>query len=535
MKFFAMLLASLLFYTVTIQSIVTAAPSENLVIMQLQTGGNGSGTASQEFILLYNSSDLDINITDWCLEYSSASNGLTFNTLSCVETADDRTEIWLSADGYATFSTSEFKLANPGFTADFTFSAGIAGAGGHVKLVDHTQQEIDRVGWGSAVNAEGSSPAPTHSAGELLTRNSLAPLIDTDSNLADFSSEPIMEEIVGGLYEQETIIDACPNLEDVQNIVPEGYGIDESGMCKLDVCLNLDGLQVALPEGYQKLVGSDECSLIPLENAVIFITELLPNAPSLDTGQEFIELYNPNNRAVNLEGYRLQIGPGFTKEYVFTSRTINPGQFIVVSDSETGVVLPNSTGQQLRVISPAGNTVSSSSAYVNADDDVSWALVEDQWIFTNQITRGSANKPYLEPAVDEVQGTTSVLAPCAAGKFRNPETNRCKTIATGTSQLVPCDADETRNPETNRCRKTSTATSDLVPCEEGQERNPDTNRCRNVASVLSDATELPQIVDVKTVSTAGQINWSVIVVAIIGTIGYMVYEWRSEIQHRFAR
>src|SRR5690606_33475446 len=100
------------------------------------------------------------------------------------------------------------------------------------------------------------------------------------------------------------------------------------------------------------------------------------------------------------------------------------------SDSETRITLPNSNGIALRLIAPAGNTVSETAVYENSGDDVSWALVDDVWIFTNQITLGAANKPYLQSAVDEVESVTTIYAPCPAGKYRNPETNRCRSIET---------------------------------------------------------------------------------------------------------
>jgi hypothetical protein len=327
----------------------------------------------------------------------------------------------------------------------------------------------------------------------------------------------------------------CINLAGAQEVFPEGMLSNEDDECFIDFCPNIDELQVETPLGYEKKLGETECTKIPLEDRVIYITELLPNAPSVDTGQEFIELYNPNSETISLAGYKIQVGPSFLKEYRFIAGDIDPNNYIAVSDTQTGIVLSNSTGVQLRLISPAGNTVSESGVYSNADDDVSWALVEDQWIFTNQITRESANKPNLITVVSEVEGITSVYAPCPAGKFRNPETNRCKTIETAVSLLTPCDENEFRNPETNRCKKISSSTSSLVPCKEGQERNPETNRCRNVSVLGTNSGDLPTISEVVVENTEGQISWGIICATILATVGYMLYEWRTELQHRFAR
>jgi hypothetical protein len=209
-------------------------------------------------------------------------------------------------------------------------------------------------------------------------------------------------------------------------------------------------------------------------------------------------------------------------------------------------------------VTPAGTIVTETAAYTNAPEANSWGVYEDQWIFSNQRTPNSANKPYLQAVVDEEVSVTTVLAPCPIGKYRNPETNRCRTIETAVSSLQPCDEDEYRNPETNRCRKLVTATSvalvpcksgqvrnpetnrcrnvsvasvALEPCPEGQERNPDTNRCRKVAVLGSQTNIASSVSDVPT-TTNEAFNWPVLLVALAGTAAYMVYEWRSEISQK---
>jgi len=514
---------------------VYSLPSDTVVIAQLASGGSGSGTASQEYILLYNFSADDINVTNWCLNYSSSANdpnavGATKKELACVVPPDDQTELWVTSGGYISFTTDEFDLANVGFVSDFGFSTGVAGPGGHVWLTDAQGLVIDLIGWGSAVAPEGIA-ADEHMSGEVLSRDLTVDIVDTDVNLADFSSQPILSPVLSGLYEKAVVVDVCPNIEGIQLEFPSGFLADVNGDCIPDFCPNIDGLQVESPAGYEKLEGEEDCTLIPLEDAVLLITELLPNAPSFDKGLEFIEIFNTNSVPVDLVGYTLQLGLSFSKEFSFVGGVIQPGEYLTFSDLDTGIVLPNTASTSVRLVAPAGNVVSETGVYSNANDNVSWAIVSDIWIYTNQITPGSANKPFLEPAVNEVLGITSVLAPCPAGKFRNPATNRCKNIVSAVSQLTPCAADQSRNPATNRCKKISSSTSSLVPCKEGQERNPTTNRCRNVAT-LGGSSELSSVTDVAVESSEGQLNWPIILLSIGGTLAYMAYEWRFELRSR---
>jgi hypothetical protein len=532
------------------------AVSADVVLYQLQTGSTTS--ASEEIVLLYNSSNEPINVTNWCLHYSSASD-ITKRKLSCIVPPNIQTELLLASGGVVSFASGEFVLANPGFVPDFIFSSGMAATSGHAWLENSNFNQIDRLGWGSAVLPEGTA-ATAHSSGGVLSRDLNREVIDTDNNAIDFVAGVLLNPITSGLYEQSISIDLCPNIEGIQLEIPSGFLRDNQENCYLDFCPNVPELQLEAPIGYEKKIGSEDCSEVVLENAELFITELLPNAPSTDSGKEFIEIYNPNNRLIELAGYSLQVGPNFTKKFTLTSGTIKANQYIVFSDTESGIVLPNTSGVSLRFVAPAGNVVFETPVYSNASDNVSWALVEDQWIYTNQPTPGGPNLPFLEAALDEVIGVTTLLAPCPLGKFRNPETNRCKTLETAVSQLKPCDEDEFRNPETNRCNKIATTSSSLTPCKAGQERNPETNRCRNIAtnsalspcpegqernpetnrcrkvSVLGTSTgDIPTITDVAVTSTSGSINWPVIVAVLFATFGYIIYEWRTEINHFYGR
>ena len=530
-----------------------SAVSSSVVIYQAQTAGAVAGTASQEIVLLYNISSQDINITNWCIKYTSSTDSSGFN--KCLSPPDSKTELWLTSGGMVSFATTEFISANIGFTPDIIFSAGMAATSGHLRIIDSTGAEVDKLGWGSAMSPEGTA-VPAHTTGKVLSRNLTALSVDTDNNFNDFSSKTIHSPITGGLYEKPIIIDLCPNIEGIQEVLPEGFLLDDSGDCYLDLCTNLPGLQITIPDGYYIEGGS--CLEIPLENRPLVITEIYPDAPSYDTGFEFIEIYNPNSELINLKGYVLQVGPSFTKQFIFDSGVINPGQYLTFSDTQTGIVLPNSSGVALRLIAPAGNTVSESDVYQNASDQVSWAIVDDTWIFTNQKTPNSANKPYLQQAEEEVLGATTVLAPCPDGKYRNPDTNRCRNLETAISVLTPCNEDEYRNPETNRCRKVSSSSSSLTPCKLGQERNPDTNRCRFIATtkalascpegqernpetnrcrkiVLSGVnveSDLADVQDVAVKNTDGQLNWPVIAGSFGSTMSYMVYEWRNELRQK---
>ena len=547
------------------------AVSNGVVIAQLQTASSAS--ASSEIVLLLNTANEDIDVTNWCLKYYSASDNPGFQ--SCLTPPNESTRLMLPSGGTVSFVTNSFLLERAGFTADMVMSGGMANPGGHVRIVDEQGAIIDTLGWGTAVHPE-TAAAKIPNSGELLTRNLSQTVTDSDNNQADFMSGSLLDPIAQSLYEEEVLIDVCPNIDDLQTDMPEGMLADNNGDCFTDECSNIEGLQKELPSQYVK--SGEDCILLPLEKATLFITELLPNAPGADSGQEFIELHNPNDRPIDLRGYAITVGPTYTKNFTFDSGQLAENEYRIFSDSETGIILSNSNGQKLRLISPAGDVVSESELYSNAQDDESWALIDDSWIWTNQLTPNAANKPYLAPVVNEEVGVTTVYAPCPAGKFRNPETNRCKAIETTAQALTACDEGEERNPETNRCRKINSSLSSLTPCkpgqtrnldtnrcrstsssslltpckpwqvrnpetnrcrsavssnslkpcDEGEERNPETNRCRKISAVLASGKTANSVSDIAA-DSSNHFNWPVVAAVTSITGGYMLYEWRREL------
>lgn len=549
------------FICVLIFSPSVGASSGNLVISEVQMGGSGAGTTAEEYISVYNNSTTPIDITNICLQYSTY-NKVDFSpptTIACALPSDIYTKLFLPAKSSLVAASNEFVNKQPvGYYADLVFTGGIlsgSSTGGHIRVVDSNGQEIDKVGYGSAVNPE-TAPAlftPNNVDNRSIQRVGTTTKQDTNNNAIDFTQFPIAVYQQGSVYKEVIEVDVCPNIEGIQTTMPAGYLADSNGNCQKDVCANLDNLQVVIPDGYESLDGIN-CTAIPPENATLLITELLPNSASYDTGNEFIEIYNPNDRAISLKGYNLQLGPSFSKNYPLPAdQTIAAKSYKAFSDIQTGLVLPNSSGF-VRLIAPDGNTVSTTDIYSEPGEDMAWVLLNDAWQYTNQPTPSVANLPSLAGGSGgDSEGTITDLTSCPAGKYRNPETNRCKSVksddglkpcavdqvrnletnrcrsifSTTSLNLTPCSAGQERNPETNRCRKIgSTTASSLKPCAANQERNPATNRCRN-KSASSAAAKAVRDIESQTVADRG--GWFLAGSASLGLAGYGVAEWRSEI------
>lgn len=521
--------------------VAAASPVADVVIAQVQTGASES--ASQEYVALYNNASQDIDVTGWCLLYNTSTT-----KPGCIEPSSPDMTVWLRVHSYTTFASSQFVAAHDGFVpqARASFSGGLADGGGTLTLLDSGGAVHDQFSW--------SSKADPDMIYQRVTSDSVT-FQNTGNNATDFVQAALVIPTNLGLYEQPQLRDMCPNLPDIQTVIPEGFLPDTAGDCQPDMCPNIAGLQVTTPVGYQLTTGG-ACEQIPLENAPLSITELLPNPTSYDTGNEFVELYNSLDRPVQLVGYTLQLGPAFTKSHTFTAGTIESQQYSSFSDTELGITLPNTTAS-LRLIAPDGTIVSETEAYHDSADNMAWAFIDRSWQYTNVPTPGAANQETDDQVASVATGTAATVKPCPAGKYRNPETNRCRTIQVATgltpcgpnqyrnpatnrcrnlavlagSTLTPCGPDQERNPTTNRCRKIAAATNTLQPCGEGKERNPETNRCRTVLSASSSNTKAND----STANNSRAVNLVIVAGVVTSLLGYAIYEYRYDLQNIYLK
>jgi hypothetical protein len=559
---------------------IHVARASPVLISQLQPGDALS--ALNESTEIYNNTASDQDITNWCLKYSAASSISFSGPRYCFTPSDVQTKLFLSAQSYASIVTVSYAMPD-NIAPDGRFiGSGMSGTGGNMKLLDMNSDVIDALGWGTSTLSEGFSvinvaPSAPSASQALWRKVSGSTLQDTDNNKADIELKtPGLR--TGGVYEVRTPIDICALLPGVQEAMPEGYGYDEAGNCELlegDVCTNIALIQLNLPTGF--LLDSDggcysdscdnlgglqrdvprgylqsETHCIRLETAVILLNEIMPNVSGADTGKEFIELYNPNEREVNLAGYRLQIGKNYEQDIVLGGTTTDlllPAHgFITFSDEALGYTLLNTT-DSLRILTPAGDVVSQTTYNTPADDE-SWAYINDGWQYTDQPTPNAANIASL--AISEstiIGGSVNSLQPCGPGKYRNILTNRCRNIETDAAVLASCDSDEYRNPDSGRCRKIATLAEALTVCSAGYERNIDTNRCRKMTAAVKGVSTCkigyernldtnrcrkvtPEVVAQSPAHAPdGQtalLQTSLMATTAVGAVGYGLYEWRSE-------
>lgn len=303
-------------------------------------------------------------------------------------------------------------------------------------------------------------------------------------------------------------------------------------------------------------LNSDSLYTPPADAAGLQILEILPNPRSCSpletdpTCTDYIKLYNPTDQPINLADYRLRVGYKGQSESVTNTFTwgkdIDPAadEFILPSQQYFMLSVRND-GQPLS-LTDTGNYVWIEDAYgatmyepiVAYPDASSTAKVGSAWAYDgaswNWSSEPQPNAPNFFPPVPVIvpeapAPTVSVLAPCDPGEYRNPDTNRCKSLVIASSaSLTPCGPGEERNPDTNRCRSIVTASTSLTPCDQGWERNPETNRCRKIVTPVVAGATTAKIQDIAAPSS-NRTGWLIAGIAVAAALTYAVYEWRQEV------
>jgi len=141
------------------------AVATHVVISEVSTRWT---TAYDEFVELYNPTSSAVSLSSWKMQYISAGGTI-------VEKATLSAGATIPAHGFFLLGGTNASGNYTGSaTPDATFPGGLSDTGGHVRILDASAVEIDRVGWGTASAPEGGSAAPAPSATVTIERKASA-------------------------------------------------------------------------------------------------------------------------------------------------------------------------------------------------------------------------------------------------------------------------------------------------------------------------------------------------------------------------
>lgn len=413
---------------------VAADVMPSMLIYAIQTASTVS--ASDELVVLMNISDQPINLKDWELQYQSTA-GSTWSVKSKLTAVAYPRQYYIVATNNILIEPVHDSL-----------TAGMAGGGGHVRLVMPASgggQQVDLLGWGTAAHPLGSA-AVAPAAGQMLIRN-----LDTDdmpiysgNNANDFTESSMLPEltstpdVVVPTPSPVETTESNANQEEVSEVpqTPEVTPSEESPIS------DEPPAPTALPE----LAPQDDPRVV---SSALRITELLPNPalPALDSEAEFVELFNSGSQTIQLEGYTLYTGSGLTFKAPLIG-DILPGAYRSFAATEYRQALGNSTGRaELRF----GDTIiDTSPAYNAAAEGVAWALIDGVWQWTATPTPAGENILNLVAAKStSVAAKASPTPKSKSTTVKSTAKTGAKTTKTAATKTATSKASKTSETDNN--------------------------------------------------------------------------------------
>ncbi|MBR9974438.1 MAG: lamin tail domain-containing protein, partial [Bacteroidetes bacterium] len=166
-----------------------AQVANHVVISEFATRG-AAANAAGEFVEIYNPTNQAVNISGWALQYQSAS-GSSYNPLATVP------------EGTAMPPKSYFLFTSPTWSGTPAGDVAWSGSGladnGNLRIVNASGVPVDRVGFGSGNNPEGSV-APNH--GTSGNDNSVERKASTTSTAASLAAGGA-EEFAGNGWDSD--------------------------------------------------------------------------------------------------------------------------------------------------------------------------------------------------------------------------------------------------------------------------------------------------------------------------------------------
>lgn len=135
---------------------------------------------------------------------------------------------------------------------------------------------------------------------------------------------------------------------------------------------------------------------------LVFINELLPSPVGADADEEWIELFNSESFAVELNGWTLKDSAGKITTYTFPENTRIPAHgFLLLPRKETKITLNND--QDGLTLFSAGKTVVHSLTYTTAPtgESFNYLPATDSWEWNAVLTPNAENAKKAEAEPEE--------------------------------------------------------------------------------------------------------------------------------------
>jgi hypothetical protein len=418
------LLCLFLFIPPHVQAIEEVLPTTpGLVISQIKIKNDTAGL--DEFIEIYNPTLSAIDLSNYVLEYFNT----TTPSLTQLPTKVTLPEGLIAAQSYLTLAKNISQVPSS-LKSPLT---SLSDSGGILHLRNITTDVNDTIAWSSTLSSavDPILYLPSSASTKSFMRSfgpDQKPVVPASWSLVIAAPRSITLLPVPAPVEE-------PEPEPVVTPIPDPItppAIDSQPQNNPEVISN-----PVVTEPIATPVTSEPAPVVwlPLQ-----ISELLPNPanPQTDANDEFIEIYNPNDEAVDVEGYSVQTGNNFSYKQILATGTIAPHGYMVLTSGETVLSLAN-TGGKARLLSPVNEILSETTAYSDAEAGQAWAYINGGWQWTTTPTPGVLNvltapiiiAPIVKSVVPAIKKTAAKTSKATkAATTKTPQVKAAKTTKT---------------------------------------------------------------------------------------------------------
>lgn len=346
-------------------------------------------SANDEWVELYNNSETEINLNGWLLKSS-----------------DEKLKINLKGNippqGFFLLERTNDQTV-PNVAADLIYKGSLPNNGETVILIDNSGAIVDQVncqnGW---------------LAGDKKTKQTMEM---TNSGVWQTSQEP------GGTPKQTNSQGITKNQKLITNdqlAMSEALPTTSTPVSYVASSTSASTSEVTETASLQITATTDSSQKQIVYPKNIFINEILPSPEGSDEQNEWIEIVNNNDFAVNLAGWQIKDTVGVVKTYTMPNNSQIPANgFLLIPRQESKITLQNN-GDGLELLNPQSE-IADQVAYSSSSNNQSYNRKPnvpnrtDGWAWSKVLTPGAVNKlsenpKQINPPITEQTATAASQA-----------------------------------------------------------------------------------------------------------------------------
>jgi hypothetical protein len=489
----------------------TITPINHVIINQFMVQGT---TASDEFVELYNPTTSAVSLSSYKLQYTAVgSTGWTSPSRNISLSGS------IAPDGFYLIAANGFYDS----IADTHFSSGFSKTGGNIRLINGAAP-IDSVSWGASIISTHplSEIAANHSytreeqVGNTISRT------DSDNDLDDFfdlfpanprGSNYLVATPTPTVIPTPTV-EPTPTLTPTTSPTPTATPTQEPTITPTPEPTpdptptpepTPDPTPTPEPTPSPTLLPTPPVQAYQLQISEIYVN---PASPQTDDADEFVEIYNPSDSAQEIGGLWIMTGNNYSYRYQIPEGIMLGGKsYAVYFSEETNLALSNTSGKA-KLVTGSGETIFET-IYSDVEEGFSYALFDTSWEWTNLPT----------PAFANILGKAEPKVTTKAVSTAKEKTTVAKATATPKSTKTSSSSSSTKTTSTSSSKKVASATASKTP----------------KASAKNDTPERIVYKEPEQDKEMTPIHPSVLAGVAASSVGYSIYEYRSDIKNRIKR